>query len=202
MRFGGEYSKNKTNQFVERLFNNNEKEYFFLSKDNGSGLIDDYCAFLKLNVPFRANEHYDVFLRSKVLQLSESFQHKLGYALGNTYSRVGTQDWVPSVCDQREFEKKISKVLEGYEDVSWYDNNLYQYIKKKLKDLPEIERETINLEQIEAIVKSFQKMRDEKLDSIIQELGNVMTSLDVEESKVNKFKKRIRNNPQFTRAIK
>ena len=82
-------------QLAERLLNNNQEGYFFLQGEPGSGLEEDHCAFLPLSVALKAELHYETLLRAKILQLSESFQHKLGHLVGTMYSRVGTEDWVP-----------------------------------------------------------------------------------------------------------
>jgi hypothetical protein len=203
LQFGDERLRQMTLQFLDRLFNNNEKEYFFLSKDLESGLSDDYCAFLKLNVPFRAAEHYDVFLRSKILQLSEPFQHKLGYALGNTYSRVGTKDWVPTVYEERKaFDEKLNNVLDQYKGIVWYDNDVYKYIKNELKILGPEEKEQVDMEKIAELSGNYGKLRAQRLKNMIDELGKVMSEVGVDEAMVTTFKKRIKNNTAFTSAIK
>src|SRR5881394_3482701 len=85
--------KDKLRQFVERLLNNNEDNYFYLKAEPARGLSEDHCAFLQLSIALKSELHYDTLLAAKSLQLSESFQHKLGYLVGTSYSRVGTEDW-------------------------------------------------------------------------------------------------------------
>jgi hypothetical protein len=88
----GEKAYNAVALFAASLLDNNQPNYFYLHEDVGAGLAASYCAFLSLSVAIRA-EHYDACLNAKILQLCEPFQAKLGWLIGNLYSRVGTQEW-------------------------------------------------------------------------------------------------------------
>jgi hypothetical protein len=82
----------KLQQAAESLLDNNLAGYFYLHEDATTTLTDRCCAFLALSVAFRV-DHYDLLLRAKVAQLKEPFQAKLGWLVGNMYSRVGTSEW-------------------------------------------------------------------------------------------------------------
>ena len=73
---------------------NKEPDYFFLSDDTSLGFPDRMVAFLKLSISLKADLHYDTCLSAKVLGLTDAFKAKLGWLVGNMYSRVGTPDWV------------------------------------------------------------------------------------------------------------
>jgi hypothetical protein len=79
--------------FMRRLFNNNEPEYFYLRKEPSKGIPEDSCAFLRLSVPIKADLHYQICLDSRLLCLTDVFRAKLGWLVGQIYSRVGTEDW-------------------------------------------------------------------------------------------------------------
>src|ERR1041385_7046579 len=95
--FGFCNSKNrpKIEEFMESLLNNNNHDFFYLHKEPTIEFIEPHCAFLALSIAVKSEIHYDTCLAAKRLQLSESFQHKLGWLTGNLYSRVGTSDWTP-----------------------------------------------------------------------------------------------------------
>jgi hypothetical protein len=78
--------------FAESLLDNNQPNYFYLHEDATIGLVDQSCAFLALSVALKT-EHYERCLRAKVAELQESFQAKLGWLIGNMYSRIGTSEW-------------------------------------------------------------------------------------------------------------
>lgn len=78
-------------QFLERLLNNEEKGFFFMKAKSHPSVVEDLCAFLPLSVALKA-EHYQALLNAKVAQLEEVFAAKLGWQVGNLYSRVATPD--------------------------------------------------------------------------------------------------------------
>ncbi|MEK6770097.1 MAG: hypothetical protein AABY62_00440 [Pseudomonadota bacterium] len=86
-------ARNRLHNFLERLFNNNEPNFFYLHEDPSMGFPESCCAFLRLSIALRAKERYNTCLNARLLQLDESFRAKLGWLVGNLYSRVGTKDW-------------------------------------------------------------------------------------------------------------
>ncbi|MER3422422.1 MAG: hypothetical protein C4293_03515 [Nitrospiraceae bacterium] len=98
-------------KFLERLLNN-EPEYFYLQPEPVLGFADPHCAFLRLSIPIKAAPHYDPCFRARILSLTDVFQAKLGRLVGNMYSRVGTEEWVPTVERERDFEERIFEMLD------------------------------------------------------------------------------------------
>jgi hypothetical protein len=78
--------------FLQRVFDNNEPGYFYLHVDQELGIHRACCVVLALAVTLRA-QHYDTLLEAKRAQLKDTFQAKLGWLIGNMYSRVGTTEW-------------------------------------------------------------------------------------------------------------
>lgn len=73
--------KSKLTEFLTRLYNNNEQNYFFL-ESAGTPLTTDCCASLDLSIAIRTGEHYATCLGAKILQLNDTFQAKLGWLVG------------------------------------------------------------------------------------------------------------------------
>jgi hypothetical protein len=87
-------NKQKLFDFLQRLYNNNEPSYFYL--DSGDTPLEADCvAFLNLSIAIKAELHFPTCLEAKILQLNDTFQAKLGWLVGQMYSRVGTRDWEP-----------------------------------------------------------------------------------------------------------
>jgi len=107
-----ESGKNEKKCFeaIERLYNNTESDYFFLYHEDGYKFYDDMVAYLKVSIPLK-NEHYDKCLEGKVLELSDEFKAKLGWLVGNMYSRVGTHDW-GDIMDAKKREEMVQNVLK------------------------------------------------------------------------------------------
>lgn len=104
--FCSEKSKNKIDQFFVRLLNNNEDEYFYLHKESLLDFPEDCCAFLRLSIPIKIM-HYEICLKAKILELTEGFRAKLGWKVGQIYSRIGTDDW-----DSGALRTKVNEILK------------------------------------------------------------------------------------------
>lgn len=84
---------NTISQLVERIYNNNENEYFFLYKDLNLNFAEDMVAYLKVSFALKVELHYEKCLNAKIMELSDEFKAKLGWLVGEMFSRVGTVDW-------------------------------------------------------------------------------------------------------------
>lgn len=96
-------SRSQIEMLLQRVFNNNEEEYFFLLAEPTKSLAEDSCAVLRLAISLRA-EHYETFYSARILQLNEMFRAKLGFLIGRIYSRVGTEDW-----KKEDLNKKVQE---------------------------------------------------------------------------------------------
>jgi hypothetical protein len=121
----GTKARNKASEFLQRLFNNNELGYFFLDSED-TALDGDCVAFLNLSIPIKSDLHRKTCLEAKILQLNETFQAKLGWLVGQMYSRVGTQDWEPT-----QLTRKVSKVLQ--EAAIWIDDGKLSPVEEAFK---------------------------------------------------------------------
>ena len=88
-----EKNKDRAYQLVERLYNNTEPEYFFLYKEDTLKFPESMVAYLKVSIALKSSEHYEKCLSAKRIELEDEFKAKLGWLVGNMYSRVGTADW-------------------------------------------------------------------------------------------------------------
>lgn len=95
-----EKNKDRAYQLVERVYNNTEPEYFFLYKEEALEFPESMVAYLKVSIALKSNEHYNKCLNAKKIELTDEFKAKLGWLVGNMYSRVGTADWGGVMSDQ------------------------------------------------------------------------------------------------------
>ena len=86
-------SKMRVIQLIERIYNNTEPDYFFLYKEEALDFPDSMVCYLKVSIALKSELHYQECLDAKRLELSDEFKAKLGWLVGNMYSRVGTTDW-------------------------------------------------------------------------------------------------------------
>lgn len=94
-------------QFLHRLFNNNEPPFFYFEAAHQSGIYEEMCAILALPISLKP-EHYATLRAAKLAGISDVFQAKLGWLIGQMYSRVGTPDFEPATLSE-----KVKTYTEG-----------------------------------------------------------------------------------------
>lgn len=103
----------RVRQFLERIYNNTEPDYFFLYKEPSLQLSESMIAILKVSITLKSKEHYDQCLSAKLLELSDEFKAKLGWLVGNIYSRVGTTDW-ESILSKDQRAELLKNELQNH----------------------------------------------------------------------------------------
>lgn len=93
-------------EFLHRLFNQNEQALglFYFHPDADIGLGDHSVAFLRIVIALRA-EHYNKLLSARRGGLNPAFQAKLGWLVGNLYSRAATPDWSEQEGGENELDQ-------------------------------------------------------------------------------------------------
>lgn len=182
-------------QQLERLFNNNELEYFYFHEDASIGFPQS-VAFLRLSIAIKSSLHYDTCLNAKRLQLKDNFQAKLGWLVGNMYSRVGTKDWVPETLKDHEFKKMIEKILE--DNFIWVDEKKLKVLKTSLEamEIGGLEQEEILAELDKIKIKTKKEMFIERLQTILYDGGYMETK------KVRAFMTNIKQDSELGQLFK
>jgi len=143
-----------------KLFNNNDTQNFFLKASPDYGIDVDCCAQLHLSIAIRAYQHYDLCLGAKILELRDEFRAKLGWLVGNLYSRVGTQDYVPGAMpDEKAFEEFVQRTMEEY--VAWVPEKDYATYQKQHSKVASFE------EMQGRVATEKERKQKSKLDSIV-----------------------------------
>lgn len=95
--------KLEAKEFVSRILDQNEqaKGLFYLHPSADAGIATASVAFLRITITLR-QEHYDLLQSCRVGRLEPEFTNKLGWLVGNLYSRVGTPDWADHEGDKRK----------------------------------------------------------------------------------------------------
>ena len=194
--------KPRIEQFLERLLNNNEPEYFYLHEEPSLGFPNRSCAFLQLAISIKSEEHYNACVASRILSLEDVFQAKLGWLVGNIYSRVGTKDWAPDFKSNSEFKKMINDILD--KKIVWLDSGkikeLKKYIKKKDIEEDELQQPDI-LKMAEEIHLPTEK---EKKRYVLESIKNILESSNVLKDGINieRVLLRIESDPVFSGHIR
>lgn len=194
-----ESKRSPLSHVLESILNNNHKEFFYLNEDNDLGLTESCCAVLRLSIAIRANEHYDKCLEAKILELNDEFRAKLGWLVGNIYSRVGTKDWAPEYKTHGEFRKIKKDILDS--ELYWVNKEKLKALKKELTerkiDITNIDRVKI-LELVQSI--KIPSKKEKVLDVIREKLEN--SNIIVKGANVEKLIARIKSDPNFASNVK
>lgn len=120
-------TKSKATDFLTRIFNNNEPGYFYLDSED-TELSCDCVAFLNLSIALKADLHFEKCLAAKVAQLTSTFQAKLGWLVGQMYSRVGTEDFARDII--------LKKTKSALNNVAlWIEDQQVPAVEKVFKEL-------------------------------------------------------------------
>lgn len=135
----------------ERIFQNNEKFYFFVTLQQGKALRLFTVNLTKM-YPLR-NEHYDQLCLKAKYQMRPFFENKLGWKLAEIYGRVGTPDYKESEINKLT-EKVFDKVNKSFGDFKGIDVNNEDFNKaKNLTNANEDKKEKYFTELIEKRVQ-------------------------------------------------
>jgi hypothetical protein len=193
---GSNDRKSRLVQFVEKVLNNNEPDHFFLHQ--ASDPVGNHCcAFLHLSIALKAHLHYPMALQAKRLQLTESFQHKLGYLVGNSYARIGTEDWVPDHMERTAFDATVSKIVDAA-PVVWLDKKIHSKALKVLRKLQPQEQTTAKLA---SVVEELSRAREQKKREVLETIQRFATELGVTPEVAQILTNRLGNDSTFSSQL-
>lgn len=162
----GSRYEGKLKEFLRKLFNNNESNHFFLRSDEEFGFYEDCCTLLHLSIAIRAYQHYDKCLKAKKFELNEVFRAKLGWLVGNIYSRVGTQDFAPGTgIEESDFNNLIDETIKN--KVVILPPDLLKIVSK--------DPENIDINSaLETVEENKELQKKNKLQNLIQVIDQVV----------------------------
>ncbi len=191
-------------QFLERLLNNNEPNYFYLHSDLELGIAEPLVAFLALSIAVKAELHYETCLKARITQLEDSFQAKLGWLVGNMYSRVGTQDWAPDYYTYEQFENYIEARLGQM--CLWVDERNMKRIadEEKRRQREHGDSYELSSEQLHELVEKLATERESRKDQLISRMIDVLREIKPELSgtDLDKLTLRLKNDSVFSRLVR
>lgn len=126
--------RTQTLQYVERLLNNSEKDYFCLPRESHESFSKDHCISLNLTISI-SNKFYNHCLESKIGQMEDIFGAKLGWMAGNKFSRVATPDIEEILEFTRDGENFKSAFLDRVfsSKTIWLSTHQIRELKKIIK---------------------------------------------------------------------
>lgn len=191
-KFINSQQKTRHLQMVERIYNNTEPDYFFLYKEPEYQFDESMVAYLKVSIALKSDLHYDTCLEAKVMELTDEFKAKLGWLVGNIYSRVGTTDW-SSIMSEEEKKKFIEFELSKY--LVFSDKERIKQLKK------EVEKDEIAYDSIEELLTHMETYSvPTKYDKIMNTIDKVLEN-NLSQNKVESIKNSFHNNTTLKALI-
>jgi hypothetical protein len=188
-------AKDNIRRFLNKLLNNNYPEYFYLHEDINYDFAESSVAFLRLSVALKSELHYAACLESKAMELTEGFKAKLGWLVGNMYSRIGTPDWVPTILAEKStFDQKIDETLKQY----------YQWVEKerldKLKEAIKKEGRELQKEEILRRLDSIPTLKRKQI--VVERIKTILGDSGIQKEDIEKIATNISNDPTISEFIK
>lgn len=137
-------SRLQAEQLITRILNQNEQAIglFYLHPDEVLGIGSEAVALLRVSVPLRSEDFYDIIRFSRRGRLGPEFRNKLGWLVGNLYSRVGTPDWTEKANGEATFREISDKFLDSAQ-FSWVDDACVNHVVRKGVSLQDRSHEEI-----------------------------------------------------------
>ena len=190
--FCSDIHKARLQDQLNKLLNNNDTNHFYLQEEPEYGLSNRCCTQLHLSISIKAYEHFDKCLDAKILELNENFRAKLGWLVGNLYSRVGTEDFVPgAIPDNNQYEQYLSELLDGY--VAWVPANDFAKFKKTALKSAELEEIRIKIDA------ERERSRESQLNSITSAIAKPLAFTDEQKATLKNI---LGQHPLIQKALK
>ena len=177
-------------KLLERTVNQNERALgvFYLHPDVAVGIGERAVALLQVSIAVRAREHYHKLVAARCGRLRHEFQSKLGWLVGNLYSRVATRDW-----DEADRDELVGEILEqdgpNGKPVQWARKRDLRRMQREapspLAELAQAElaallakhgapsRKANALDRVRAVLRrTFPQMPDDRVDVFLRRLGD------------------------------
>lgn len=193
-------SKLYAHQLLQRIFNQNEQALgiFYLHPDPAVRISIPSVALLRIKITLRT-EHYNVLISARRGRLQPSFRNKLGWLLGNLYSRIGTPDWSESESKQKELNRMIKDYIDDDEDDAplwvpkmWLDSAMENGIN--IEGIPK--------SQIIEVLNKHKppELREQAISHILRVIRE--SGIIEDDEALTRIGNRLRNDGPFTRVLK
>lgn len=188
--------KQTATQLVERILNQNEQSIglFYLHPDLDAGISEASVALLRVTIALRA-EHYDMLIAARRGRLKPEFANKLGWLVGNLYSRVATPDW--DDFESKEFKRLCKDLVSKGGRRYWLPKaQIDNAIEQKVNDEALAGEAAVN--RIKEVAPKSPKAR--ALDRV-REIGNELFGT-VDDGIFQDLVKRLQNDQTFSNAFR
>ena len=194
-----EESKAKARMLLERIFNQNEQSLgvFYLHPDEAAGIAVPAVVLLRIAIAFRS-EHYERIANARQARLDPIFQNKLGWLVGNLYSRVATRAW--DEVQRKELDKMVDGALYGGSETlrpTWVSRDCVELAERNGVVLESLQRG-----DIKAVLDRHKPIppKEQAISHIKHVAKKMLPALTDEE--LNRLANRLRNDASFSQIFR
>lgn len=193
--------KERAQWLLGRILNQNEQKLglFYLYPDSAIGLAEDAVAFLRISVAFKS-EHYGRLCEARRGRLAPDFQSKLGWLVGNLYSRVGTRDW-----EEAEMRQLIKLHLDPPSDETETCPPLLWLKPDQIARVTgqEDTEAATSVEDVSRILGMHPETRPDEWDRMVRRIGNILAQSlpNASQEEITRFEARLKNDPAVKAAF-
>lgn len=194
--------RKQAEQFLMRLMHNTEPGYFFLPGElftNQNGPEEkDRVVFLKLSIALKV-DHYDACVKSKILQLADSFSAKAGSLAANLYGQVATAA-IEEQVDVNHEEVILEFIRKNLDrnNIYWLTPQGYKQIESKVKSIRSAEKRDLSEEECHDLVKTLPN--DQAI--LADRIKNILESNGIDSIKSEELKNIISSDTIVTQFLK
>ena len=194
-------SKGEAHRLLDRLFNQNEQALglYYLHPDAEAGIAEPSVALLRVTVTLRV-EHYEIVKDARRGRLRPEFRSKLGWLVGNLYSRVGTEDWSEPPDRKKDLQKLVRECLDSRDAPNgpvWIPESWVMAARDRGVQIEQIER--AKLPDVLRTVKP-PSPKEQIIEQTLCILKEVVPSTDDET--LDRIRHRLGNDPVFAKATR
>lgn len=189
-------SRAEGRKLLGRLFNQNEQSLglFYLHPDAEVGIGKPSVALLRIGVALRA-EHYNLLQGARSGRLQPEFRNKLGWLVGNIYSRIGTVDWSEQPGGKETIRALTDRLLD--EHARWVSTEARDAAVRARVMFDDLEPE-----EVATRIAGYQPVspKEQALECVARVVKAVLSERD--EELTNRLVNRLRNDQSFSQSFR
>ena len=190
--------KEQAHMLMERIFNQNEQTLglFYLHPDVDAGIAVPSISLLRVSVALRSS-HYSVLKESRQGRLSVEFRNKLGWLVGNLYSRIATKDWNDQPDGKKELNTLKKAFLDGEEPIHWIPESWISALHEKGIKFDGLTNEMV----VELLNENKPPTpKEQATERVLQVLKDGIP--DISNDQIKRIRNRLLNDSLFSRLTK
>ena len=191
-------SRDKAEMLLKRVLDQNEQSMglFYLHPDTNVKIAVESVALLQVSIAVRTEEHYEKLINAREGRLSVEFQSKLGWLVGNLFSRVATRDW-PS--------KKRTELINDFLGIEGTSNKTPRWVSKesiKLANKAKVNIKDLKADEVFAALEAHKPPL--KIDVAVEHIISIVKDMitDLPDDTLEKIKGRLKSNIYFDALFK